>query len=296
MRLTSNSVTYPDREAWLAARFESIGGSDAAAVLGKSKWESPYSLWSKKYFRIDSDEDGLWLELGHMLEQPAALLYERFTQREVHDLGAFTVQIHPVFPYLTCTLDRLASDVEKGLICVNLKAVGAAKAGDWETRVPTEYWIQVQHEMAVTGLSWASLGVIIGNYDFRWCDVARDSEFIEQTLLPAHHEFWGRVLSGRAPGVDGEDATGRMLHFLYDRADAGTITLDGGFVDIDAELCDVLRQLGELESRKKMLQNRIKAAMGFNERALVPGCAEYSWSVTGGRNGYQRRFTRRALT
>jgi len=36
------------RQEWLQERRKGIGGSDAAAVLGLSKWKTPYALWLKK--------------------------------------------------------------------------------------------------------------------------------------------------------------------------------------------------------------------------------------------------------
>lgn len=38
---------------WLAARQSGIGASEAAAVLGFSKFASPYSVWGRKTGRID---------------------------------------------------------------------------------------------------------------------------------------------------------------------------------------------------------------------------------------------------
>ena len=36
------------REEWLALRKQGIGGSDAAAACGLSRWKSPLGLWLEK--------------------------------------------------------------------------------------------------------------------------------------------------------------------------------------------------------------------------------------------------------
>ena len=37
------------REQWLQERKKGIGGSDAAVVIGKSKWKNNVQLWEEKY-------------------------------------------------------------------------------------------------------------------------------------------------------------------------------------------------------------------------------------------------------
>ena len=36
------------RDAWLEARSHSLGGSDAAAVMGLNPYKSPFALWAEK--------------------------------------------------------------------------------------------------------------------------------------------------------------------------------------------------------------------------------------------------------
>lgn len=45
------------REAWLEKRRKTIGGSDAAAIVGLSRYASPYTVWADKTGRIPEKED-----------------------------------------------------------------------------------------------------------------------------------------------------------------------------------------------------------------------------------------------
>ena len=45
------------RDEWLQLRQKTIGGSDAAAIIGLSKWETSYSVWAEKTGRIAHTED-----------------------------------------------------------------------------------------------------------------------------------------------------------------------------------------------------------------------------------------------
>jgi len=294
LSLKSHSTDYGSRDNWLRARTSGIGASDAAVVLGESEWESPLSLYSKKLGLLPIDEsESLAMEIGRGMEAVAANIYARYTGREVFDLGAYTVQQHPIFPFIRCTLDRVVCDFEKGWGCCNLKCVGGAKSGDWETAAPRVYWIQEQAEMLVTGLKWASLGVIVSNYDFRWIDIPRDDDFIDNTLLPALIRFWGHVQCRIAPPADGHASTGKALSKLYATEDGATMVLPGEFYDLDVELVQVKQQIVALESRKNWIENRIKAAIGFATTGLLPGFARYTWQLQQVAGGKFARVLRR---
>src|SRR4029453_2197485 len=45
--MTARALVLPDRAAWLAARREGIGGSDAAAALGLSPYRTPLELYAE---------------------------------------------------------------------------------------------------------------------------------------------------------------------------------------------------------------------------------------------------------
>ena len=292
--LKSNSTDYGSRDNWLRARTNGIGASDAAVVLGESDWDSPLSLYAKKIGLTPLDEsESLAMEIGRGMEAVAANIYERYTGREVFDLGAYTIQRHKQFPFLTATLDRVVVDSEKGWGCCNLKCVGGAKSGDWETTAPRVYWIQEQAEMLVTGLKWASLGVIVSNYDFRWIDIPRDDDFIDNTLLPALIRFWGHVQCRIAPKPDGHPATSKALSKVYANEDGSTLVLPGEFYDLDVELLQLKQEIAEREFRKNWIENRIKAAIGFATTGLLPGTARYTWQLQGVAGGNYARVLRR---
>lgn len=57
------------REQWLSERKKGIGGSDSAAVLGLSKWKSPYQVWcDKKGYNFLESSDNASLFWGRTLE------------------------------------------------------------------------------------------------------------------------------------------------------------------------------------------------------------------------------------
>ena len=57
MMLTQIPTAKMSRAEWLAERRKSIGGSDAAAVIGLSRFASPYTVWLDKTGRLPDKGD-----------------------------------------------------------------------------------------------------------------------------------------------------------------------------------------------------------------------------------------------
>lgn len=50
--LTRISTRSMSRQAWLAERRKTIGGSDAAGIVGLSRYATPYTVWADKTGRL----------------------------------------------------------------------------------------------------------------------------------------------------------------------------------------------------------------------------------------------------
>src|SRR5690606_40736197 len=60
--------TWPDGSPeWHAARASRLGGSDMAAVLGRSPWVSPYRLWHLKAGKVVDGPASVAQARGHYL-------------------------------------------------------------------------------------------------------------------------------------------------------------------------------------------------------------------------------------
>ena len=56
------------RQAWLAERRKTIGGSDAAGIVGLSRYATPYTVWADKTGRLPEQEDNEAMRQGRDLE------------------------------------------------------------------------------------------------------------------------------------------------------------------------------------------------------------------------------------
>lgn len=282
--------TYDDRDGALKAR--RISASRAAGILGKSPWSSPYSVWAEMTGRLpDSKANPIRFRVGHALEALIGELYEEHTNREVFPEPQNQIQVHPVYPYLTCMLDFTAIDYQKGKGVLDAKTAIISKADEWETGCPEQYRIQLQFQMLCVGRKWGSLAVLVGNNSFKWIDVERDDEFIEGAL-PRFHQFWVCVQNDIAPPASWQDAD--VLAQVYPQENGEVIELPADLFQTIDEIRQEAVELASFNTQSKdMADNVIKQYMGEAETALLPGIARYTWKVQPTSNGGLARVFRR---
>lgn len=193
-----------DRDKWLAERRTGIGGSDAAAAVGLSKWKTPLELWLDKRGELEVSENDS-MRWGTILEPVVRQEYANATGREV--VCPQVVLRHPVHKFAIVNVDGIANQSRLYEGKTARTAEGWGPAGSDE--VPQEYLIQVQHGMAVASLEVADIAVLIGGSDFRIYTIEADRE-LQEMLFDLEAAFWAMVESGTPPSpVNGADVKRR---------------------------------------------------------------------------------------
>lgn len=182
------------RQEWLTARKTGIGGSDVAAILGLSKWRTPYSVWQDKTGQGVEVEDNAPMKWGRALEPVIRQEYAEQTGRIV--LQPADMLRHPKHDFMLANLDGMTEDGRVVEIKTARNANGWGEPGS--DQVPQDYLFQVQHYMAVTGFVVADVAVLIGGSDFRLYEVPADAE-LQEMMIDAEAEFWKRVLDNNPP-------------------------------------------------------------------------------------------------
>ena len=85
IRVSTKGMT---RGTWLEARRGSLGGSDAAAVLGLNPYASPYSVWAEKTGRVPDKPDNEAMRLGRDLEDYVAARWQEETGKKTRRVNA----------------------------------------------------------------------------------------------------------------------------------------------------------------------------------------------------------------
>lgn len=184
-------------DAWLAARREGIGGSDAAAVCGLSQYTTRLGVWLDKTGRLDRRGATVAQQWGHHWEGLVLRWFAVEHDIRVRRAGLLADRDRP---WLRATPDAYAHD--GGL--VQVKTTSRWSLDHWaDGQVPDEAEVQVQHEMAVTGRPHAWVVALVDGRDLLVRKVRRDENLI-QDLVGIEEQFWTEhVLTDSPPALDG---------------------------------------------------------------------------------------------
>jgi predicted phage-related endonuclease len=128
----------------------------------------------------------------------------------------------------------------------------------------------VQHQLAVTGFSYAVVAALIGGNKLETFEVERNPDFIEELEAKAE-DFWGKVQRKEAPPADGSEATSKVLKRLHPDDDGSTIVLDEEAEELTAQLEAAKVEKSFAEAREKEAKNKLQAKIGAATFGQLPG-------------------------
>jgi putative phage-type endonuclease len=210
---------------WHAAR-AGIGGSDLAAIMGKSPYKSAYTLWAEKSNLIDQPEETIQMKLGTAFEPAIRNLFidQNKDWLTVHETGTWQSNEHA---WAKANPDGIIewSTGELGILEIKHTAV-------YSDKIPDSWNLQVQWYLNILGLSRGIVCAVIGG---RWTefDVRRDDSLIEE-MKTASRAFYECIESGLAPDFDGSTSTYETIRELSPGLEDGEMELGDLFVNLMA--------------------------------------------------------------
>lgn len=277
--MTTNTQPAADeRTEWLEWRRQGIGGSDIGALLGFSRYASPWSLWADKMGLLPPSETSERQAIGLDAEAFLAQVFHRRTG--LHVAGEQTWCTHPLHEWARATVDgfvfenAIADILDLALGTIQFKTDARrswAGIPDPINGIPAAIEAQCQWEMGVAGVDHCWLGVGFGGWNIEFYELeARPADFAY--MLDVAREFWHRhVLTGVPPDPDGTDATADAIAYVWPNHSEGeTVALD--------DLAEILVERGELkdlisarEKRLKEIDNILKARFAEAEIGTLDG-------------------------
>ena len=258
----ANTETMPYTD-WLDYRKQGIGGSDAAVVCGVSRYKSPVELWMEKTGQLPAQEAGEAAYWGHQLEELVRTEFTKRTGIEVeHRMELLRSDEHP---FMQANLDGTGVHPELGPCIFEAKTASAFKAGEWEDGIPDEYFLQVQHYMAVTGYKGTYIAALIGGNTFRWKFISRDEGLIAM-LVQLEADFWQHVQNETPPPLDGSNASARFLAERFPNSISNSrIELPNQAEHLIHQYDEASQQIKALTERKQEAENLLKEMLGSHE-------------------------------
>ncbi len=258
---------------WLEYRKLGIGGSDVAAICGLSRYRSPLAVYLDKMGEIPPLEDNPKMKAGRILEPVIADWFAEETGMKVMKQNA--IFQHKKYPFMLANIDRWLPGLNAGL---EIKNTGEYSKDDWAgTQAPTEYVLQCNHYMAVTGAERWYIAVLIGGWDFQWRIIERDENLIAN-LVTIEESFWtNNVLAQQRPAVNAQDTD--LLKQLYPSSNAEKMNISEFHYDLIKRLIDTKVALNKAEDEHEDAKNKVKDLMGDNELAIWQGEKFCSWKT-----------------
>ena len=253
-------------DEWLLDRQQnpSIGASQSAAVLGVHPWMTAVELWNELVNGFQPKEDNLAMYLGREMEPILRDLFQRETGMKVKQDNK--IRIHDKYSFLTTNLDGMVVG-EK--VPVEFKTT----AKKWDGEIPDHYFVQLQHQMMITGaphIYFASLSLgydkqmIIEKYN-------RDDKFISD-LESSLVKFWHKSVEGN---VAPECQSIADANLLYDKVEEDVVQADDSIYNIAIQLRSLNEEKSKCDDEIKKLKLQLmtvlenKQVLEYNGHELV---------------------------
>lgn len=153
-----------NRADWLKARRNGIGASEAASVMGISRYKSNVELWEEKTGRRKPDDltENARVNYGKAAEQQLRRLFELDYPEYLVEYDEYGMIANlPDKPWLFATLDGALTERKtkrRGVLEIKTtELMNPGQWNDWENQIPDGYFCQVCHQLLATGYEFAIL-------------------------------------------------------------------------------------------------------------------------------------------
>ncbi len=262
----SDILTCADRQAWLDARFDGIGGSDASAIFGHG-FRSNMELFQEKVFRESDTVETEATRMGMRLEPVVRAMLREEHGMVIEEDPPFSMRVHHTKPWQRASLDGVIVATDGTRRLLEIKCVGGHKKDEYANEPPLGYQIQIQHALEVTGFPSAVLAVLLGGQELRLFDIARNDKFIAH-MNAKEADFWTCVQTREPPGDADPDGLAQWLSRPVETK-AEVVDLEPDVVDIRARLKEIATQKKVLDNEETVLQNQVKRQLGEYEEGSI---------------------------
>lgn len=229
----------PGTPDWHAARAAGIGGSEIAAVMGISPYESRFSLWHRKQGLIAPVEESEEMFWGKVHEPGIAA---RFASLHPWLVKAMPTYSRHERPWQIANPDREVYRTDRPNELLEIKTArddhGWGRPGTDD--IPVHYRAQCLWYLDVTGARVCHVAVLIAGSEYREYVVNYD-ETDALAMRKAGAEFMRTVRQHERPDIDGHAATFSTIKALPEGQDD---------IDIEVTQADRDRYFAALDAAK----------------------------------------------
>jgi len=264
-----SDAIYAGTPAWLAARKNGIGASDAAVALGMSPYATPLDLYREKTGETGDKEVTREMRRGTLLEP---FLVEEFTAKTGITPQSYPCHMewHPDHSWMYATPDACI-DVETLLECKTTRHTTRDQLGEEGSDVMPVHWnLQCQHQMAVTGAKRVHVFVMWG-FDESWHGVVARNDRLIDLLIRKEAEFWSMVVARTPPLPDwSSPKTYELVKDMFPVDEGKVLEMPNRIAAAWMQRQRLEEQIKSLQKRADKLKARVTYAMGDSQIAYHP--------------------------
>lgn len=261
-------IQVDGNDGWLRQRMAFIGASEAAAIMGASRYDDALSVYLRKRGLAPEKEENEPMRWGKLLEAPIAEEFALRTGRKV--FGGSALMRSTIYPFMGCTLDReqqCSERTDPGVL--EIKTAGPWVADEWQEGIPVAYQVQVQHQLVVTGRRWGSVTALIGGQQLKWADIELHEPFA-RALVAKLEQFWECVERGAPPPAGLTEAGRAALDRMFPHDTGETVLLSAEAIDWYEQLEEITAQEAALKKKKTAIQVQVIEQLGEATYGALP--------------------------
>lgn len=282
--MTTQIIAPESREHWLTLRAQDLTSTDIAALFGMSPYKTKFELWHEKRagdpVRIAPNDRMRW---GSRLESSIAegIAEDRgWTIRPFKEyLRDDELRIGSSFDYRVAALDHSGNPYHGDRDAIlEIKTVDAlAFRNGWKItddfiEAPDHIELQVQHQMLVSGLRRAYIGVLIGGNDVRILEREAD-DGVHAAIRAKAVEFW-RSIADNTPPDPVMPADAAAVIRLNSYAEPGRLFDARGNASIASRIAEyhrLKREAADIADIADTIKAELLVEIGDAERVMADG-------------------------
>lgn len=273
------------REAWLLARQQGLGGSDAAAVVGLSPFRKPIDVFTSKTLPLEFGENVKeHLQWGHLLEPVIRNEYARRAGcTVVHGLDVAplyrdrslevdreTIVRSEQHSWMLATPDGINTTAQRGVEIKNIRFKGDEWGKSGTDEIPDYITIQVQWYIDVHGLKEWDVAPLFGGNCLETFRLYRNDDLIKE-LRSACESFWhDNVLRNVPPPVDESESYAKYLARKYSLSSGAQLDADEQTCEIANDLIAAQTDKKNAEAREQLLKNKLAERLADAVKVVGP--------------------------
>lgn len=270
-------AAVPGSPEWRTIRAGAIGGSDIAAVLGLSRWQSRFSLWHELEGMVAPEPERPVMDWGKRLEPLIVDAFREFNPDLNVSRALGAMYAHPDRLWQLASPDALilgprgvCEDVRSGLE-VKTSRHPDEWGRDGTDQIPPYYRCQVQWCMDVFGVDRWYVALLCSGSDYRQYTIHADPTD-QELMRDAAREFLRTLRDNERPDIDDHSRTYDVVRELHPSIDpdAGPFQVPR---DLAAEFCNARRAKEAATDLCHGASARLLEAMGAARVAEFDGRA-----------------------